>query len=92
MGAPDIGGPGGTAVTGLENGQGYAGRVKFGIPEWGSPLPGMAPAPLQKPASRLYLDWVLPMHGANCSCNAPSKSWPFKGFMCSCANGPCQLP
>ncbi|CAL5228913.1 g12135 [Coccomyxa viridis] len=51
MGAPDIGGPGGTAVTGLENGQGYAGRVKFGIPEWGSPLPGMAPAPLQKPRS-----------------------------------------
>lgn len=45
----------------LENAQGYAGRVKFGIPEWGSPLPGMAPLPLPKPASLPYCGLPMPI-------------------------------
>lgn len=62
--APDDppGDPGNAAVTGPERSQGYAGNVKFGIPEWGSPLPGMAPAPLPTLARLPHLHLVLTVH------------------------------
>ena len=43
--------PGNSAFSGAESRPSYSERVKFGIPEWGSPLPGMASAPLPTPAS-----------------------------------------